>query len=163
MLTGKPLPNPIHTPERKKQHIMSDIHTASVILLDGMHFEGSPDDKFTIQLDSKRQFGGQGLGSSPQTLMLVSLAGCTAMDVVSILRKKRQQLTGLEVRVKAERADEHPKVYTHIWVTYLVTGQEIDPAAVTRAIELSMTKYCPVAGLLKQVVPIETDFEIAEG
>ncbi len=142
---------------------MSNVHTASVTLQDGMHFVGSPGDNFTIHLDSKKQFGGQGLGSRPQALMLVSLAGCTAMDVVSILRKKRQQLTGLEVRVKAERADEHPKVYTHIWVTYLVTGQEIDPAAVTRAIELSMTKYCPVAGLLKQVVPIETDFEIAEG
>lgn len=142
---------------------MSDIHTASVTLVDGMHFEGSPGDDFTIQLDSKKQFGGQGLGSSPQALTLVSLAGCTAMDVVSILRKKRQQLNGLEVRVKAERADEHPKVYTHIWVTYLVTGHEIDPAAVTRAIELSMTKYCPAAGLLNKVVPIETDFEIVEG
>jgi putative redox protein len=142
---------------------MSDIHTASVTLQDGMHFTGSPGDDFTIHLDSKKQFGGQGLGSSPQSLMLVSLAGCTAMDVVSILRKKRQQLTGLEVRVRAERADEHPRVYTRIWVTYHVTGEAIDPAAVARSIELSMTKYCPVAGLLKDVVPIETDFEIASG
>ena len=142
---------------------MSDVHTASVILQDGMHFAGSPGDEFTIHLDSKKEHGGQGLGSSPQSLMLVSLAGCTAMDVVSILRKKRQQLAGLEVRVKAERADEHPKVYTRIWVTYHVTGEAIDPAAVARSIELSMTKYCPVAGLLNEVVPIETDFEIASG
>jgi putative redox protein len=142
---------------------MGDMHTASVTLQEGMHFHGSPGDGFTIHLDASKQHGGQGLGSSPQALMLVSLAGCTAMDVISILRKKRQAVDGLEVRVKGERADEHPRVYTHIWVTYRVSGQEIDPAAVARSIELSMTKYCPVAGLLNQVVPIETDFEIVSG
>jgi putative redox protein len=142
---------------------MADFHTAHVTLQEGMHFEGSPGDDFTIHLDANKRFGGQGLGSGPLGLMLVSLAGCTAMDVVSIMRKKRQQLTGLEVRVKAERAEEHPKVYTHIWLTYTVSGHDIDPAAVARSIELSMEKYCPVAGLLKAVVPIETDFEIVPG
>jgi putative redox protein len=142
---------------------MADIHTATVTLLEGMHFQGSPGDDFTVHLDAKKAHGGEGLGSSPQSLTLVSLAGCTAMDVISILRKKRQEVKGLEVRVKAERADEHPRVYTHIWVTYHVTGEAIDPAAVARSIELSMTKYCPVAGLLSKVVPIETDFEIVSG
>jgi putative redox protein len=142
---------------------MADMHTASVTLQEGMHFQGSAGDDFTIHLDASKQHGGQGLGSSSQSLMLVSLAGCTAMDVISILRKKRQAVDGLEVWVKAERAEEHPKVYTHIWVTYRVSGQGIDPAAVARSIELSMTKYCPVAGMLNQVVPIETDFEIAPG
>jgi putative redox protein len=85
------------------------------------------------------------------------------MDVISILRKKRQEVSGLEIKIRAEKADEHPKVYTHIWVTYIVRGNGIDPDAVARAIELSMTRYCPVAGMLKQVVPIETSYEIVEG
>ena len=85
------------------------------------------------------------------------------MDVISILRKKRQEVSGLEVRVRASRAEEHPMIYTHIWVTFLVTGTQIDPDAVERAIELSMTKYCPTANLLKPVVPIETDYQIIEG
>ncbi|HEC21925.1 MAG TPA: OsmC family peroxiredoxin [Chloroflexi bacterium] len=141
---------------------MSELHTAQVVLQEGMHFEGYPDEETVIHLDAAEQFGGQGKGTRPQKLLLVSLAGCTAMDVISILRKKRQEVSGLEVRVRAERADEHPKVYTHIWLTYVVTGKNVDPAAVERSIELSMTRYCPVAGLLRDVVPIETEYEIIE-
>lgn len=141
---------------------MSETHQAYVIMRGGMHFEGFADDEFAIQLDAKEEFGGQGKGSSPVKLVLVSLAGCTAMDVISILRKKRQQVSGLEVRVRAERADEHPKVYTQIWLTYVITGQGVEPNAVERAIELSMTRYCPAAGMLQKVVPIETDYEIIE-
>lgn len=142
---------------------MSDKQEVRVVLTENMHFEGAaypPDEGGTIHLDSKPEVGGQGLGARPQSLMLVSLAGCTGMDVISILRKKRQDVTGFEVSVAAERVDEHPRVYTHIWVTYTVTGHDVDPKAVERAIELSMTKYCPVAALLKQVVPIETDYRI---
>lgn len=135
----------------------------SVLLKDGMHFEavGYPSDKGpVIHLDAKPEVGGQGLGTRPQSLLLVSLGGCTAMDVISILRKKRQDVTGFEVRVTADRAEEHPRVYTHIWLTYIITGRDIDPVAVERSIELSMNKYCPVAGLLKDVVPIDTNYEI---
>jgi putative redox protein len=140
---------------------MTDTQEARVVLEDGMHFVGyPPQEAFTIQLDSAEEVGGRGLGARPQSLMLVSLGGCTGMDVISILRKKRQDVTGLEVRVRGERADAHPRVYTHIWVTFVVSGHSIDSAAVERAIELSMTKYCPVAGLLKDVVPIETAYEI---
>ena len=71
-------------------------------------------------------------------------------------------MTGFEVSVKADRAENHPRVFTHIWVTYTITGRNIDPKAVERSIELSMTKYCPVAALLSQVVPIETDYRIIE-
>lgn len=135
-------------------------------LADGMHFEatGSPPEAgATIHLDSKPEVGGQGLGSRPQSLVLVSLAGCTGMDVISILRKKRQEITDFEVRVSADRAESHPRVFTHIWVKYIVKGENVDPAAVERAIQLSMDKYCPVANQLKGVVPIETSFEIVEG
>jgi putative redox protein len=141
---------------------MSEVHEASVTWLGEMHFEGSPGDEFTVQLDAAEEFGGQGKGTRPQKLMLVSLAGCTGMDVISILRKKQQAVKGLEVRVRAERADEHPRVYTRIWLTYVVRGEAVDPAAVNRAIDLSITKYCPVANLIKQVVPIETEYQIIE-
>jgi putative redox protein len=131
-----------------------------------MHFEGftgdANQDLFAIQLDASEAAGGQGKGVRPAKLILVALAGCMGMDVLSILRKKRQDVTDLEVHTHAERTSEHPKVYTHIRVTFRITGQQVDPAAVERAIELSMTKYCPTANLLKPVVPIETDYQIIE-
>lgn len=144
---------------------MDEVHETKVVLRDGMHFEGygyPAGDEFTVQMDAAGEFGGQGKGVRPQSLLLVSLAGCTAMDTISILRKKRQAVAGLEVRVRAEKAEEHPKVYTAIHLHYVVTGTGVDPAAVERAIELSMDKYCPVAGLLKDAVPIENTFEIIE-
>lgn len=145
---------------------MSSEHEVRIVLQDGMHFEGftsvEPEDSFAIQLDAAESAGGQGKGVRPARLILVGLAGCMGMDVVSILRKKRQEVSGLEVHVRASRAEEHPMVYTYIWVTFLVTGTQVDPAAVERSIELSMTKYCPTANLLKPVVPIETDYQIIE-
>lgn len=142
---------------------MGKVHEVSVSLVDGMHFEGMAfpsGDGFTVPLDAAEGFGGMGKGARPQSLVLVGLAGCTSMDVISILRKKRQGVTGLDVHVKGEKADEHPKVYTRIALTYRVTGNDVDPEAVERAIELSIDKYCPVAGMLKEIVPIETDYVI---
>lgn len=144
---------------------MAETNEVSAVLVDGMHFTAvahPADESGTIHMDAAQEFGGRGRGARPQSLLLVSLAGCTAMDVISILRKKRQDVTSLEVRARGEKAEEHPKVYTRIWLTYLVTGREVDPAAVERAIELSLTRYCPVAGLLREVVPIESRYEIIE-
>lgn len=137
-------------------------YDARTVLQDGMYFQGYTDERFPIHLDAAESVGGQDKGSRPFGLMLVSLAACMGMDVISILRKKRQDVTGFEVRVKGDQASEHPKVYTHIWVTFLVTGHNVDPAAVERAIELSYERYCPAAGMLKQVVPIETEYQITE-
>jgi len=144
---------------------MADRQQVTVQLVDGMHFEGRaypPDEGAVIHLDATGEFGGHGVGVRPQSLVLVGLASCSGMDVLSILRKKRQQVSGLAVRVQAERAETHPRVYTRIWLHFVVAGVDIKPAAVERSIELSMTKYCPVAGQLKDVVPIETDYEIVE-
>ncbi len=138
-------------------------YDARTVLQDGMYFQGYTDERFPVYLDSDESVGGQDKGSRPLGLMLVSLATCMGMDVISILRKKRQDVTGFEVRVKGDRASEHPKVYTHIWVNFIVTGHNIDPSAIERAIELSYERYCPAAGMLKQVVPIETDYQINEG
>ena len=90
------------------------------------------------------------------------MAGCTAMDVISILRKKRQQVSGLRVEVQGRRAEQHPRVYTRFEVLYRVRGTAIDPRAVERAIELSTTRYCPVINLLGKVAPVTTRYEIEE-
>jgi putative redox protein len=95
-------------------------------------------------------------------LLAISLAGCTAMDVISILQKKKQEVSGFEVRVHTRRAQEYPKVYTHARVEYLIEGKKIDPVAVERAIELSFTKYCPVQAMLSKAVEIEHSYQITE-
>ena len=105
---------------------------------------------------------GRETGPRPLELLLIGLAGCSAMDVVSILQKKRQPFTGLQVKVTAERADEHPRVYTHIHLEYVVTGQGVEPQAVERAIELSQTKYCPAAAMLSKAVEITTSYQIVQ-
>jgi len=105
---------------------------------------------------------GRETGPRPLELLLIGLAGCSAMDVVSILQKKRQPFTGLQVKVTAERADEHPRVYTHIHMEYVVTGQGVEPQAVERAIELSQTKYCPASAMLSKAVEITTSYQIVQ-
>jgi putative redox protein len=101
-------------------------------------------------------------GPRPMELLLLGLAGCTAMDVVSILKKKRQPVTGLDVEVTAERAEEHPKVYTDIHLQFVVSGKGVEAAAVERSIELSQTKYCGATAMLGQSASISTSFRIVQ-
>ncbi len=108
--------------------------------------------------DEERQEG----GPRPMELLLIGLAGCMSMDVISVLQKKRQPITGLETKVTAERAEEHPKVYTAIHLEFLVKGKGVKPEAVERAIELSETKYCPAIAMLRQTVKIATSYRIVE-
>ena len=88
--------------------------------------------------------------------------GCAAADVTSILQKKRQAVTGLEARVHGLRCEAHPRVYTDITVTFVVTGHQVDPAAVQRALELTETKYCSVSAMLAERARLVFDFEIRE-
>jgi putative redox protein len=101
-------------------------------------------------------------GGSPMELVALAAGGCTASDVISILQKKQQQVTGFEVNVTAIRATEHPKVFTEIDLEYVVTGQNIDPKAVERAIELSLTKYCSVNLMLEKAAKINHHYHIVE-
>ena len=135
---------------------------AAVSWTKGMSFIGTADTGFTVPLGTEPAVGGDNDGFRPIELMLVSLAGCTAMDVMSILRKKRQDVTGFEVKVHAERAEEHPKVFTAIEIRYHLRGHNIDPSAVQRAIELSESKYCPAQAMLSKVAPISLTYEISE-
>lgn len=127
-----------------------------------MTFEGSADSGFKVTLGTDPAVGGDNDGLRPMELIAIGLAGCTAMDVISILVKKRQRVTAFETHVHAERAEEHPKVFTHILIRYVVEGRQIDPAAVERAIELSKTKYCPAQAMLEKAVKIEHTYEIKE-
>ena len=136
---------------------------AKVIWQQGLSFTGTADSNFEVPLGADPETGGANDGFRPLELMAVSLAGCTAMDVVSLLRKKQQDVTAFEVKVHAERAEQHPKVFSHIVITYLVTGHNLDEPAVRRAIELSTTKYCPAQAMLGKVVPMELCYEIFEG
>jgi putative redox protein len=129
---------------------------------EGMHFSGIANSGFNIQLDAKQEVGGTGKGFVPMELMALSLAGCTAMDVISILRKKRQDVTGFEVQVDAPRANEHPKVFTRATIDYLVTGHNVDEKAVLRAIELTAKSYCPAQAMLGKTMPIDLRYRIYE-
>jgi len=134
----------------------------SVTLDEGMHFVGESNG-FQMDLDADEAFGGANKGMRPMRVLLVGLAGCTAMDVISILRKKRQQVTGLRVEVYGgERPGEPPKVYKSIEVVYKVRGKDLDPKAVERAIELSETQYCPAMAMLRRTAEIKSRYEIEE-
>lgn len=99
-------------------------------------------------------------GISPMELILAGLAGCTGVDIVSILSKQRQNFTDMKVQVRAKRADDFPKVYTEFEVTYLIWSEDIDPQAVERAIRLSEDKYCSVGLMLSKAAPIHSTYRI---
>jgi len=128
----------------------------------GLSFTGTADSGFTLPLGSDPDIGGSDDGFRPLELMAVSLAGCTAMDVISIMQKKKQSVTAFEVEVQTDRATEFPKVITHAVISYSITGHGIDEKALLRSIELSATKYCPAQAMLNKVFPIDLVYEIYE-
>jgi putative redox protein len=125
-------------------------------------FLGTPDSGFSVQMDADNSLGGTNSGVRPMEMVALGLAGCTGMDVLSILRKKRQEVTGFEVQVNAPRSPEYPKVFTSALITYVVTGKNVEETAVLRSIELSITKYCPVQFMLAQAFPMDLHYEIYE-
>ncbi len=132
---------------------------ARVVWQEGLRFEAVAPSGHRLLIDSPQ---GENAGPSPMGLLLIALAGCTGMDVISILQKQRQPVRGLEVVVRAERADEHPKVYTSFEVIYRVRGEGVDRRAVERAVALSEEKYCSVGAMLRQSAPIRSTIEIVE-
>ena len=128
----------------------------------GLTFESKTGSGYTLQLGATGENGEEREGASPMETILVALGSCTGMDVISILRKKRQNVTGFEVKVHGDRATEHPKVFTHVQVEYIIKGQNIDPAAAQRAVELSTTKYCSVRAMLGKAFEIEDKITLLE-
>lgn len=135
---------------------------ATVQWKENMSFIGMPPSGFPVVMDADPGFGGTNSGVRPMELFALGLAGCGAMDVLSILQKKRQKVTRFEVRLDAPRSHEYPKVFTSAVLTYVVTGTNIDDAAILRSIELAATKYCPAQIMLAQAFPMELRYEIYE-
>ncbi len=122
----------------------------------GLGFDASVPSGAQMELNS------QGAAFRPAELLMVALAGCTGMDVIDILRKKHQDVTDFQVETRGETSEDHPRRYVKIEIKYVVTGHNIDPEAVQRAIELSETKYCSVAASLRPGAPVTTSFEIRQ-
>lgn len=128
----------------------------------GLTFAGTADSGFTVNLGGSPAVGGDDDGFRPMELILTGLIGCTAMDVISILGKKRQDVTAFHVTAEAEQAETFPKVFTTIHIHYVVEGHQIDPQAVERAMELSETRYCPAQAMLSPTVDMKLTYEIIE-
>lgn len=123
-------------------------------------FTGISDTGYTLPLDSAISVGGDDSGFRPTELIAIGLVGCTGMDVISILQKKRQQVTKFEVVANVQKADEHPKVFTNIEIEYIITGKDIDPTAVERAVQLSEERYCPSIAMLRKAAQISNRITI---
>lgn len=132
---------------------------AKVVWQDGMTFEAGLDGH-TFLIDAKEEVGGRNKGPTPKGLTLVSLAGCTAMDVISILEKMRQEVDSFEVVTDARVADEHPKKILEIVIKYILTGRKLDREKVIRAVELSEETYCGVSATLRPGVKISSEIYI---
>ncbi len=119
-----------------------------------MRFDAVAPEVEGITMDANREFGGSGAGPSPMQALLAALAGCTGMDVVSILRKMRAPLEGLTIDVSGERAQEHPKVFTAIHLRYRARGAGLQRDQVEKAVSLSEERYCSVAAMLRHAARI---------
>lgn len=131
---------------------------AKVMWREGMSFTGVAHKGHRIELDNHPSEN----AASPMELVAVAIAGCTAMDVISILEKKREAVTSFEVRVHAERAADYPKVFTKADIEYVVVGHDIHEDSVIRAIDLSVTKYCSVHAMLDKAFPMDLCYSIHE-
>lgn len=128
----------------------------------GMSFIAETGSGHAVVMDGAPEAGGRNLGPRPMEMMLAGAGGCTAFDIVLILKKGRHAVSGCEVTLKAERADTDPKVFTHIHFHYRVKGKQLKSEAVARAIELSKDKYCSASIILGKTAEITHDFEIVE-
>jgi len=132
---------------------------ARVRLNEGMQFVGCSDSGHGMLLDTDSQFGGSDSAARPVETVLIAAGGCSGMDVISILRKMKQDVRDFEVELEAKRSSEHPKVLTEIDLHYKVWG-EVEESKFVKAIELSIDKYCSVLNMLKPTVNVEYTYEI---
>jgi len=135
---------------------------ARVKLVEGITFVAESGSGHAVVMDASPDVGGRDLGARPMEMVLMGAGGCSAIDVVHILRKARQDLVDCVVEVEGERAAEDPKVFTRIHMHYVVTGRGLNPAQVERAIRLSKEKYCSATIMLAKTAEVTADFEIRE-
>jgi putative redox protein len=135
---------------------------ARVQWLDGRAFVGETGSGHAVVMDGSPESGGRNIGVRPMEMMLLGLGGCTAFDIVMILERMREKVTGLDISLEGERATEDPKVYTRVKLVYKVTGRKLKPANVERAVNLSAEKYCSATAMFAKSAVIEHSFEIIE-
>jgi len=135
---------------------------ARVKLIEGVSFVGQSASGHSVVMDGPPDFGGKNLGIRPMEMLLIGMGGCSAADVVHILRKARQQVTDCVADLSAERADTEPKVFTKIHLHFTIAGKALDPKRVEQAVKLSAEKYCSASIMLGKVVEITHDFEVVE-
>jgi putative redox protein len=141
---------------------MSETLSASVDLLDGMAFRATTGTGHEVVMDAAPEVGGSDDGPRPMEMLLVGLGGCTGMDVISILRKMHQNVSGYQIRLSGERATDHPKIFTSISVEHVVRGRDLSADAVKRAVELSATRYCSAAAMLNRAARIEETYRVID-
>ncbi|MCP1291627.1 MULTISPECIES: OsmC family protein [Chromobacterium] len=130
--------------------------------VDGVCFLGESGSGHAVVMDGAPEGGGRNLGPRPMELLLLGTAGCTSYDVITILKKSRQQVSDCWVEIEAERAEEEPKVFTRIHFHFVVSGRELKADAVERAIRLSAEKYCSASIMLGKTADISHDFELRD-
>ena len=135
---------------------------ARVQWLDGRAFVGESGSGHAVVMDGSPESGGRNIGIRPMEMLLLGLGGCTAFDIVMILERMREKVTGLDIALEGERAAEDPKVYTHVKLIYKVKGRKLKPANVERAVNLSAEKYCSASAMFAKSATIEHSFEIIE-
>ena len=135
---------------------------AKINLIKDMRFSGTASSGHTLYMDADDGSGGHNAGFRPMELLLVGFGGCSGMDVISILRKKRQAVTGLEINVKGIKSDDYPKIYKEVHIEYIVSGNSVEKEAVERAISLSLDKYCSVGATLAKAGKITSSYRIVE-
>jgi putative redox protein len=128
--------------------------------LDNMSFVGESGSGHSVVMDGPPEFGGRNLGIRPMEMLLLGLGGCASFDVVSMLKKSKQDLVDCEVEISAERADEEPKVFTKIHLHFIISGNDLSDKRVARAIELSAEKYCSASIMLGKTAIVTHDYEL---
>ena len=130
---------------------------------DKVSFLGEAESGHSVLMDGAPEIGGRNLGLRPMEMVLMGAGGCTALDVVMILKKSRQRISDCMVEIEADRAKEDPKVFTRIHYHFILSGNDLKPQKVERAINLSAEKYCSVSIMLGKTAEITHDFAILEG
>jgi putative redox protein len=133
---------------------------AKVTWIDGRAFLGESGSGHAVVMDGAPEAGGRNIGVRPMEMLLLGLGGCTAFDVVMILEKAREKVTGCEVELDGDRAGEDPKVFTRVKLIYTLRGHDLKPAAVERAIRLSEEKYCSASAMFRGTARLETEWRI---
>lgn len=130
--------------------------------VEGVCFMAESGSGHAVVMDGAPDIGGKNLGPRPMEMLLMGAGGCTSVDVIMILQKSRQDVVDCEVEIDAERAEDHPKVFTKVHMHFTVKGRKLDPKVVDRAIKLSAEKYCSASIILGKTAEMTHDFEIVE-